>query len=745
MSDTRLCPYCGEQIKSIAIKCKHCGEFFDQAPARSGDFSFPTEVGAYRILGIMGEGAMGTVFRARHRSESMATRQGGDVCVKTMHPQYARDSQYQARFEREASLGMELDHPGIVMVHDLINDSGALALVMELVQGRSLSDLIGRETGPIPWARAWPLFSQLLEAVAHAHEHGVIHRDLKPDNVMVTPGERLKVLDFGIAREAGSGATRTGIGMGTADYMAPEQHTDARAVDQRADIYALGMTLYEMLAGRLPWDDGLDMLGVLQRKQKMEIPPPTAFYPDIPQAVVRVVLSTLAPEREARPARVTDLYRALAALDEFDPTLEPLALVEKSSAAPVDMRRTTPGPLAAQESAPKDMRRVPVDMRGTPQGPHSPPTNRQVPVAAPPAPAGITIPWLWIGLAVVGVIVVVGAVMVMVLSKEPPPVEPDQVLVDRDEETRVATAASPDQGMRMKVEGEACKMTMECSQTGTARLVCFHGKCRKQRFFLASCDNDQPEITLDQTETCEGDPCCDEDKTKQKAILKRYALYVGRDIQVACPNRKKKWSKIKGITCRTDSMAPSSIHASIGPCQAKKAATCVASNGSMGAEVRPLRRPVMTLASAVVRSRLLKTISVRKITQKTIEEPLENKLSDAQIRAALKTAEVTVLKVKHRKASMIAQVVMTGFESYMGLSKITVVALVARDGSLVELWEGGFGGDRLLGVGDLDGDGFDEVLVNGYGDGVKSWNGCFLLFQSRSGKREALYCQYSAA
>ena len=306
MSDSKVCPYCGEQIKSIAIKCKHCHTMLDGAPP-----TIPKEVGAYKILSIIGKGGMGTVYRGRHRTESMARRQGGDVCIKTMHGHFADDPAFKARFEREASLGLELDHSGIVKVHDLVIDAGTLALVMEHVVGRTMEDMINDETGPIPWDRAWPMFSQLLEAMEHAHEHDVIHRDLKPENVMVTAEGRLKILDFGIAKEVGSGETKTGIGFGTPDYMAPEQHTDAKNVDERADVYSLGMTLYKMLAKRLPWGEELDLTGIFSCKQSTDLPPPTEFYPDIPPEVVRVVMSTLSPDREKRPGTVKALRELL--------------------------------------------------------------------------------------------------------------------------------------------------------------------------------------------------------------------------------------------------------------------------------------------------------------------------------------------------------------------------------------------------------------------------------------------------
>ncbi len=271
------------------------------AAAPRGD-GLPTRVGAYEVQGLIGEGGMGVVYRGRHRSAEIARRQGGNVAIKVMHGRLARDRTFQARFEREASLGLRLEHPGIVKVHDLVMDGASLALVMELVEGRTLSQIIGAEVGPIPWPRSKPMFEQLLDAVEHAHAHGVIHRDLKPDNVVVRTDSRLKVLDFGIAREiGGTGATATGTAMGTVAYMAPEQHTDARNVDVRADVYALGMTLYEMLAGRLPWSEDLDAVGVLAQKLSGSIPPPTEFYPDIPPGVVDTLMRVLSPDPDARP------------------------------------------------------------------------------------------------------------------------------------------------------------------------------------------------------------------------------------------------------------------------------------------------------------------------------------------------------------------------------------------------------------------------------------------------------------
>ncbi len=272
----------------------------------------PETVGAYRVVGLIGRGGMGTVYKARHRSAEVARRQGGDVAIKVMHAHLATNIRFQERFEREASLGLKLDHPGIVGVYDLVVDGGTLALVMELAEGRTLKDLVEKETGPLAWPRAKPMYDQLLAAVGAAHAAGVIHRDLKPENVIISTEGRLRVADFGIAKELGSERTRTGTGLGTAGYMAPEQYRDAGRVDQRADIYALGMTLYQMLAGRLPWEPGTSEFEVLQLKATGEVPPPTDFYSDIPPHAVRAVMQAIQVDPEARPASVEDLASLLA-------------------------------------------------------------------------------------------------------------------------------------------------------------------------------------------------------------------------------------------------------------------------------------------------------------------------------------------------------------------------------------------------------------------------------------------------
>ncbi len=231
--------------------------------------SHPKTIGAYSILEFLGEGGMGQVYRAEHRTASQARRQG-PVVVKTLHPHLARQPEFRARFEQEAEIGCAIDHPGVVRYLDLVSDRDTVALVLAYVPGQELVDCLDNYSDP---EAMLGLLAQLAEILDHLHglPEPVIHRDLKPSNLRVTPEGRAVLLDFGIAREGASSQTRTGTGMGTVHYMAPEQYTDAKRVDGRADIYALGLIAFRLLTGSLPWDEGASEFHVLTRKAQGEL------------------------------------------------------------------------------------------------------------------------------------------------------------------------------------------------------------------------------------------------------------------------------------------------------------------------------------------------------------------------------------------------------------------------------------------------------------------------------------------
>ncbi|MGA9882468.1 MAG: protein kinase [Candidatus Acidiferrales bacterium] len=215
-----------------------------------------TKLGAYEILAAIGAGGMGEVYRAHD------SKLGRDVAIKVLPDAFARDSERMARFQREAKLLASLNHPNIAAIYGF-EDSGAThALVMELVEGPTLADRL--KAGPIPIDEALRIAKQICEALEYAHERGIVHRDLKPANVKVTPDDAVKVLDFGLAKaiegDASSMdiansptisrlATQAGVILGTAAYMSPEQ-AKGRPVDRRADIWAFGCVLYEMLTGK---------------------------------------------------------------------------------------------------------------------------------------------------------------------------------------------------------------------------------------------------------------------------------------------------------------------------------------------------------------------------------------------------------------------------------------------------------------------------------------------------------------
>ena len=250
-------------------------------------FTTGTRVGVYEIVELLGTGGMGEVYHARD------TRLNRSVAIKALLAAAADDPDRLARFAREAQLLASLNHPNIAHIHGFEDPDGVPALVMELVEGPTLSDRIA--TGPLPLLEALAIAKQIAEALEAAHTHGVIHRDLKPANVKVRPDDLVKVLDFGLAKALDTGtaaatnaalsptlslhATQAGVILGTAAYMAPEQ-ARGRVVDARADVWSFGCVLFEMLSGRRAFDapDVTDTLvAVLSKDPDWQLLPPSAL------------------------------------------------------------------------------------------------------------------------------------------------------------------------------------------------------------------------------------------------------------------------------------------------------------------------------------------------------------------------------------------------------------------------------------------------------------------------------------
>lgn len=337
--------------------------------------------GRYEILDPIGSGGMGRVFRATDHVL------GRSVAVKILAPHLGSDPRFVERFRREAHAAARLSHPNVVSVFDLGEDEDTRFIVMELLEGRTLQEVLHDE-GSLPVRRAVDIAVAVAEALGVAHEQGIVHRDVKPANVMLTRTGGVKVMDFGIARALGDHAlTETAATLGTAAYLSPEQAAGGRA-GPRSDLYALGVLLFEMLTGRPPFAGGSPVAVALQHVQRAP-ERPSSIAPSIPPAVEAVVLRCLAKDPEDRPSSASDMAASLSAALETDPPGEG----GTASAAPGTTERL---------SAPPTM---PLPVHGTPE-------------ALPPVRAGGGGPsprprWPW--LILLAVVLVLALVVGMVL------------------------------------------------------------------------------------------------------------------------------------------------------------------------------------------------------------------------------------------------------------------------------------------------------------------------------------------
>jgi serine/threonine protein kinase len=268
----------------------------------------------YRVVRLLGAGGMGSVFEAEHRVMRRP------VAVKVINRAYTADAPAVERFRREVHAAARLSHPNIVTAHDAENVGDLHFLVMEYVEGQSLARVL-KERGPLSVREACEYIRQAALGLQHAHERGMVHRDVKPDNLMLTaspvasaPGV-IKVLDFGLAAltaERGAGGlTEANVIMGTPDYMAPEQAEDPRKADIRADVYGLGCTLYQLLTGGLPYPADTSLLKVLAHRER-PVPSARAARPEVPRELDAVLARLLAKRPEDRFQTPGEAAAALA-------------------------------------------------------------------------------------------------------------------------------------------------------------------------------------------------------------------------------------------------------------------------------------------------------------------------------------------------------------------------------------------------------------------------------------------------
>lgn len=265
----------------------------------------PTSLaGRYTIDTQIGIGGMGTVFSA------MDERLGRRVAVKLLKEELASDPKFIERFRREARAAAALSHPNVAGVFDYGESDGRPFIVMELIDGRDLSRVM-RDDGPLGEARTRTITTQIALALGHAHSAGLVHRDVKPHNVIVTGDDRVKVTDFGIARATGeSTLTATGTILGTAQYISPEQ-ASGETLGPPSDVYSLGIVLYEMLTGAVPFT-GDSPVSVALRHVRDEVPPPSSIDPKIPSEYDELVAKATAKQPNDRFVDGTDFAAALS-------------------------------------------------------------------------------------------------------------------------------------------------------------------------------------------------------------------------------------------------------------------------------------------------------------------------------------------------------------------------------------------------------------------------------------------------
>lgn len=306
----KKCPKCGVEYPDTTTLCPADGVALEKDP---DSLVGVTLAGKYRIDARLNEGGMGTVYRGTH------VLMDKTVAIKVLRPSLAADEKIVARFSREARAASRISHPNALSVTDFGEDeSGHVFLVMEFLSGRTLKHVI-RDEGPLPLARVVDITRQIGDALNAAHEQGVVHRDLKSDNIMLVDtmaGDHAKVLDFGIAKinepegNVDTSLTAPNLVIGTPQYMSPEQCSQDGEIDARSDIYSLGVILFEMLVGHVPFSGDSPTMVMMKHLQE-PVPSVLEEREDVPASVARVVARAMAKVRDNRYQTVAELIEDL--------------------------------------------------------------------------------------------------------------------------------------------------------------------------------------------------------------------------------------------------------------------------------------------------------------------------------------------------------------------------------------------------------------------------------------------------
>lgn len=314
-------------------------------------FTVGENVGAYRIVAQLGQGGMATVLKAYHAALDRY------VALKVMHPVFEQDAGFVQRFNREARIVARLEHPNIVPVYDFSEHRGLAYLVMRFVDGETLKARLQR--GPLRPAQITQIAEQAGAGISYAHKQGVLHRDIKPSNFMLCedPGEpdtlKIYLTDFGLARIAAMGESTLSRDMmlGTPQYISPEQAKGVRDLDARTDIYSLGVVMFELTTGQVPFSADTPY-SVIHDHIFTPLPMPTSINPNVPEGVERVLLKALSKERDDRYPDVHSFVRAF--VDALQSAALPPTELPVTAASPepaVDLSQ--PAVLARPPLAPK--------------------------------------------------------------------------------------------------------------------------------------------------------------------------------------------------------------------------------------------------------------------------------------------------------------------------------------------------------------------------------------------------------
>jgi serine/threonine-protein kinase len=304
-----------------------------------GNYEIGSRVGDYEVIAVLGAGGMGCVYKVRNvisdRVEAM----------KVLLPNLEGDPELADRFMREIKVQASLDHPNIAALHTALRIDNQLLMLMEYVEGTTIETLL--QSGPLPLEQAVDYIAQVLSALSYAHARGVVHRDLKPPNMMVTPGGAVKLMDFGIAKmTADQKLTRTGCTVGSLYYMSPEQIKGALDIDPRSDLYSLGVSFYEMVTGARPFQ-GDSEFSIMSAHLQTNPPPPIQLVPNLPPALSDLIIMSLEKD-PARRFQTAEAFRN-ALIGLAHPAPRAAAAVAAARPAPP----ASPAPPPAVGAAPK--------------------------------------------------------------------------------------------------------------------------------------------------------------------------------------------------------------------------------------------------------------------------------------------------------------------------------------------------------------------------------------------------------